>query len=67
MRASGAGCGERGEGYPTGACVRLRPGASGQGDQDSECLFTVGRVMSLKAGGFGLNLTAADYVLIVDP
>jgi len=22
---------------------------------------------SLKAGGFGLSLTAADYVLIVDP
>ena len=30
----------------------------GQGD-----LFLI----SLKAGGFGLNLTAADYVLIVDP
>jgi SNF2 family DNA or RNA helicase len=24
-------------------------------------------LISLKAGGFGLNLTAADYVLIVDP
>ncbi len=31
---------------------------AGQGD-----LFLI----SLKAGGFGLNLTAADYVLIVDP
>ena len=24
-------------------------------------------LISLKAGGFGLNLTAADYVIIVDP
>jgi SNF2 family DNA or RNA helicase len=26
-----------------------------------------GRGLSLKAGGFGLNLTAADYVIHVDP
>ncbi|MBK7275675.1 MAG: DEAD/DEAH box helicase [Betaproteobacteria bacterium] len=37
---------------------RVNAFQQGQGD-----LFLI----SLKAGGFGLNLTAADYVLIVDP
>ena len=36
-----------GAGPPTGACVRVRPAASGQRDLDSECPFRVGRVSSL--------------------
>lgn len=45
----------------TPAAERTRRVAAFQGGQGD--LFLI----SLKAGGFGLNLTAADYVLITDP
>jgi SNF2 family DNA or RNA helicase len=32
--------------------------------EDPDCPFFL---ISLKAGGFGLNLTAADYVFLLDP
>ncbi|HEV6964383.1 DEAD/DEAH box helicase [Roseateles sp.] len=40
-----------------------RVAAFQRGDADGGEVFLI----SLKAGGFGLNLTVADYVLIVDP
>jgi superfamily II DNA or RNA helicase len=44
--------------------TRDREGAVRQFQEDSTCkLFLV----SLKAGGLGLNLTAADYVFLLDP
>jgi SNF2 family DNA or RNA helicase len=45
----------------TPAAERTRRVAAFQGGEGD--LFLI----SLKAGGFGLNLTAADYVLITDP
>ena len=37
---------------------------STQGQQSADCQFFL---ISLKAGGVGLNLTAADYVFLLDP
>ncbi len=49
---------------------RLRSGARGGAD-NRVAAFQVGAgelfLISLKAGGFGLNLTAADYVTHLDP
>ncbi len=41
-----------------------RQAAVYQFQQNADCPFFL---ISLKAGGFGLNLTAADYVLLYDP
>lgn len=50
--------------FDGGTSVKDREKAIQQFQQDDECRVFL---ISLKAGGVGLNLTAADYVYIVDP
>ena len=44
--------------------TRDRPAAVRSFQEDPQCAVFL---ISLKAGGFGLNLTAADYVFVLDP